>query len=153
MGLFRRKFPSVASIPDAWAVLKGERDGVPMLVRVASWAWDIRGHQDYPWRVGIAAPFASGRDYESANDPSTAHGAFEDRAIAAMSEGLLALPLVVITTPKFRELVFQAKDERMAAERARAICEEFEAIEAAAYMERDPSWEAFAELCGGKRPG
>jgi hypothetical protein len=149
---FSRSFRPVTEIPDGWAVTSAEHDGQPLFLRINSGAWKLRGHPDYAWRLGIAAPIPPETPLPSVNEPESPFRQLEERAEEILRTGCESLPVLVLTAPTFRELVYYTRDVAAARHKADAICREFRTIRAASVAEEDPDWSCYIRFCGGRKP-
>lgn len=142
----RPKHAAITAIPEVWGVAQGNNQGQPMIIRYPQWAKSQVGHSDYPWRIGIAAPFGPGTDWCKANETESRHKQLEDRAIELLCSELQSVPALVITTPQFRELVFYCKSPERTEHTLNSLCGSFADIRAARIIERDPEWNVFLSL-------
>jgi hypothetical protein len=148
---FTRRFAPITHIPDnAWSVAVSEHEGQPLYLRINTWARKIRGHPDYPWRIGIAAPVPPNIDLRSLNEPASPFCQLEDRADAYLESNFQSIHLLTLTCSAFRELVYHTKDPQWAQPRLDALCKEFRAIKAASVIESDPKWASYTRFCGRK---
>ncbi len=149
---FKRTFAPITTIPDEWAVAIATRGDQRLIIRIAKWAWPIRGHPDYPWRIGVAAPFPHGFDSNRVNDEDSPFTLLEADLERALCIRLASLPLVVITGESFREHVFHTRDAESVRPGLDAVCAKYSHIGAAYILEHDPKWSTFQHLCGGRKP-
>ena len=149
---FTRRFGPITDMPEErWDVAVSEYDGQPLYLRINSWAWRIRGHPDYDWRLGIAAPIPPGAHLPSVNEPDSPYCKLETYASTILQRNFESIHLLVLTAPTFRELVFHTRDVESARHKLEAICREFKEIEAATVTEHDPKWACYTRFCGGRK--
>jgi len=149
---FVRKRPSrpVLSIhDDSWTVLVSDVPGAPagpMFIRRAEWAKRIRGHADYPIRLGISTPLCPGENDWTNIDMGVANQ-FEEVANSTVAIDMDVLHVLVITSPEFKELVYYAKDAGEAERRAQDLNARLPDLEVTHYTEPDPDWLVYRNWC------
>ena len=130
-----------------WAMLEGENDGQPMIVRRNDTVVPYAGHRELPFRLGVAIPFVRPDengfpDAEETGDLDQIEDALVDN-LQEEQTGVLAL---VITTGGMREFVCymrSTEDGDTAVQAAAAAGEEHEIQY---YVEEDPEWELYSQF-------
>lgn len=130
-----------------WAMLEGESDGRPMLVRRNGTPAEYAGHPELAFRLGVAVPFV--RPDESGfpdADETEAVNEIEDGLVDYLESSQGGVLTLVITTSGMREFVCYVRsvDEGEAA--AQAATAASDGHEVQYYVEEDPEWEIYAQF-------
>src|SRR5256885_3858399 len=95
---FTRRFPPLSRMPEeCWSVGVGSEQSRPLFVRLNTWARRLRGHPEYPWRIGISAPIPEDYDLPLTNQPESPYHQLELRASALLTAGEQSVHVATLT--------------------------------------------------------
>jgi hypothetical protein len=132
-----------------WVIVKGTRNGSPMVARLHLGLRALAGHPDYDRRLTVRIPF---HEPNAVGFPTKEelHAVcdLEGPLTEVLQEGQQSLPALVITAQGRRELLFHTADAQAALQRL----ERFRAAGGLSYrleheVERDTFWALFRSLC------
>jgi Family of unknown function (DUF695) len=140
------KLPHLTADGD-WAMLEGENDGTPMLVRRNDTVKGYVGHQELPFRMGLAVPFL--RPDENGFPATDVVGdldAIEDALVDYLEQHQVGALVLVITTDGMREFVSYMRSMATADSAVEAAAAGGEDHEVQYYVEEDPAWDLFSQF-------
>jgi hypothetical protein len=132
-----------------WEIVKGTRNGSPLVARLHLGLRALAGHPDYDRRLTVRIPF---HEPNAVGFPTKEelHAVcdLEGPLTEVLQEGQQSLPALVITAQGRRELLFHTADAQAALQRL----ERFRAAGGLSYrleheVERDTFWALFRSLC------
>lgn len=142
---FSRRLPPVTSIPDEWSVGEGVYDADQLVVRWNTSIASIRGHQDYPYQVGVAIPFLP--ENGAPSRPSMERLAeFEETLIERVQAGFAGLVAAVLTTPRMREYLIYTQDPESTERQVERLRTEAPDLVVQSIVNRDPKWRNLRRL-------
>lgn len=148
---FSRRLVPVTSIPEEWSV--GQAACEPGRILVVRWncfAASIRGHQDYPYQVGVAIPFLA--EDGAPNEPSLERLAeFEDALAAMVQTGLAAIVCAIVTTERMREFIIYTGEPELTVQRVESLRNRTSDLVVQCICQRDPRWRVLRAFLPGSR--
>jgi hypothetical protein len=98
-------------IPDGWAVMEGERNGLPVILRCHAGYRAFKGVAGYEYQVGIVVPLCAPEPSGLPSSPEVAElDQMEDAICSALEAERESLFVAVISTGGMREFVFYTRD-------------------------------------------
>jgi hypothetical protein len=149
VNLFRRKYPARPEISGEgpWALLKGQHNGRIMIIRANTGLRNCIGHPEYPYRVGIAVPFAApdAEGLPSSNEIPQLD-VIEDALCDQLLTGNESLLAVVITTGGMREFVLHTTAPERVKVKFEKLKGMIETHELQMIIEMDKPWKVYKEF-------
>jgi hypothetical protein len=142
--LFKKAMGSPFDTPDEWAVLRGNYEGRPMLVRVNVALRALAGHPDYGTQIGVDVPLNSPRDdgFPTPEEDQQL-GAIQDRLQQELEATKRAVLTAVITTSGMREFVFYAATREWIEEWAPRFDHAVDSHTVQVIAQSDPDWSVY----------
>jgi hypothetical protein len=129
---------------DNWLLARGERDGFPMIIRMATayrGMGPLHGHDHH---IIISAKL---RSPTPAGFPSQEEGddlqRFEENLCSAIEKDDNSISVLVITNSGLRDFIFYTRDPNGAKEKIDAAISELKGFEFSIAIEPDKSWEIY----------
>jgi hypothetical protein len=130
-----------------WAMLEGESDGRPMIVRRNGTPAEYAGHSELPFRLGVAMPFIRPDEngFPDADETAAAND-IEDALVDYLEESQAGVLTLVITTSGMREYVCYVRSTEEAEAAVQAAATGGNEHDVQYYVEEDPEWEIYAQF-------
>ena len=130
--------------PDQWLIARGDRDGFPMIVRMAQAYRGMGALPGYDHHVIIGARF---RSPTPAGFPSTEEGGdlqrFEENLCAAIEVDRESLCVLVITNQGIRDFIFYTRNPDGAKEKLDVALSGLKGFEFSIAIQPDRQWEIY----------
>jgi uncharacterized protein DUF695 len=127
-----------------WLLARGERDGFPMIVRMAAAYRGVGALTGYGHHIIVGTTF---RAPTPAGFPSSEEGddlqQFEERLCAAMESNNESLCVLVITNRGLRDFIFYTRDADGAKSRLDMTLAQLSGFKSHVVVERDEEWEIY----------
>lgn len=129
---------------DAWLLARGERDGFPMMVRMAAAYRGLGGLPGFEHHVIVGAAL---RSPTPAGFPSAEEGddlqQFELNLVAALEVDRESVCVLVITNHGLRDFIFYTRDPRGAMKNLEAAAPKLKGFAFEVAVEPDEHWEIY----------
>jgi hypothetical protein len=130
-----------------WAMLEGENDGQPMLVRRNESVEQFAGHHELPFRLGLAVPFLEPDENGFPSPDETGDlDDIEDGLVAYLQDEQVGVLTMVITTAGMREFVSYIRSAEVGEAAVQAAAAAGNDHEIQYYVEEDPEWELYSQF-------
>lgn len=127
-----------------WLLARGERDGFPMIVRMAAGYRGMSAHPGYDHHIIVGAKL---RTPTSAGFPSTEEGddlqRFEENLSAALEIDNESVCVLVVTNHGIRDFIFYTRDPYAAKARIDAALSGLQGFRFEVAIEPDREWEIY----------
>jgi hypothetical protein len=130
-----------------WAILQGEENGKPMIVRRNNSAKQFASNSEYIYRVGVAIPllepnevgFPSPEEMKSLNQ-------IEDELSQQLEKDKISIQVLAITTDGMREFVYYTCDSKIVKQVIYNVRSKFSSHEIQFYVKEDKEWSIYKEF-------
>lgn len=130
---------------NAWQVSQGQHQGNPLFVRVNTWAKEILGHPEFPYRVGIAVPFLSPQaDGLPTKEENFDFNEIEDEIFNLFQKENEAIVCVIIITSGMCEFLI-CSSNREIDEKVNQLKSKFSKYNFQNYVSEDKKWDGYKE--------
>jgi hypothetical protein len=143
-----------AVAPDSWSLAQGERDGFPMIVRIANAYRGLAPLPGYDHHLIVSVHLRNPRPN---GFPSSEEGddlqALEENLCRLLETGNDSFCVLVITNNGLRDLIFYTRDVesvKRITEEANAI---YEGFKVEFWIEPDAGWEIYEHFANWIKPG
>jgi hypothetical protein len=142
-----------ASKPDDWTLCRGERDGFPMIVRLANAYQGLAPVPGYDHHVIVSAQF---RSPSQSGFPSSEEGddleTFEENLCGLLEAGNDSLCTLVITNNGLRDFIFYTRDTEGVKARLDAEVSKLKGFVFEVAIEPAEDWRIYKTFCGWLNP-
>jgi hypothetical protein len=145
--------PLRASAPDDWSLAQGQRDGFPMIVRMANAYRDLAPLPGYDHHLIISVHL---RNPQPNGFPSSEEGddlaALEQNLCRLLETGNDSLCVLVVTNNGLRDLIFYTRDIESAKHRTEGTLVAGTGFVIEFCIEPDELWEIYHHFCKWMKP-
>lgn len=145
---FKKKHPAKTDLQiadNAWQVLQGQNQGKPLIARVNTWAKEISGHPEFPYRIGIAVPFLSPQDNGlPTKEEDFDFNEIEDTIFNLFQQDNEAIVCVILTTSGMREFVIYSSTDKIE-DKVKQLKLIFSKYDFQEYISQDKKWDGYRE--------
>jgi hypothetical protein len=145
---FKKKYTPKTDLQiadNAWQVSQGQHQGSPLIARVNTWAKEILGHPEFPYRVGIAVPFLSPQaDGLPTKEENFGFNEIEDEIFDLFQKDNEAIVCVIITTSGMREFLIYSSTKEVD-EKVNQLKSKFSKYDFQSYVQEDKKWDGYKE--------
>lgn len=132
-----------SGIKDEWLIAEGYHEGQRLIVRINVGLRPLIGNSQYPFRVGIAIPFAAPQaDGMPSEDELTRYARIEDMLVSRFDVDQTGILCAVITTQGMREFVVYSKTDK-ASDIIEDVSLHFPDYDFQRIVEEDMNWDEF----------
>jgi len=135
--------------PDDWSLCRGERDGLPMIVRLANAYQGLAPIPGYDNHVIVSARF---RSPSASGFPSSEEGddleAFEETLCGYLESGNDSLCALVVTNNGLRDFIFYTRDVSGVQKRLDAAIPKLSGFVFEVAIEPAEDWRIYQTFCG-----
>lgn len=132
----------------AWQVSRGEHQDKPLLVRINTWAKELVGHPELPFRIGIAVPFLHPQaDGLPTGEENFDFNEIEDAIFDIFQKNNMAIVCVTITTNGMREFLIYSSVDQIE-DQINQLKSKFSKYNFQHYISEDKKWDGYNEWLG-----
>ncbi len=130
-----------------WAILSGEENVKPMIVRRNNSAKQLASNSEFNYRVGFAIPLSAPNEVGlPSNEEMKSLNLIEDELSKKLEKDGISIQVLAITTDGMREFVYYTRDSKIAEQVIYNVRSKFSSHEIQFYVEEDKEWSVYKKF-------